>query len=412
MRRIARWFSLGLVAAASLAVGDDLPGPRAASAATSPTLRTCSTYSGPAWQQGAESGTRWVFVASEGLLCRDGRHWVNVLAPRIASTGTVDVQRFASGTWSCLTGRSLGLGFCTSREGGTARTLFVTTDSRQGQALRDALRAGGTSSVLGPLVGNGSASGGTIDLDGEEPLLPSPCTARPGSRWSRTAPDGDMWLSYAGGGITCLAAQGWVIDVSARMPVGTTPRQFEGGDSWHCIAGPNASSQGTRIGACARRANWRTSLEPRFSVIAGGVTMAVRSGLTARGYDQAIWEIAGASAPSFSLPQRCGHKGVVWHVGGVAGNRWLVGTSGGYPCPVASAAAAKLLARTESRTSDTTMLKGVRDAWRCHFVASTRTTTCTWNGVARVPSGRRALKLVFTPERTGGAAIVTAALAP
>jgi hypothetical protein len=196
------------------------------------------------------------------------------------------------------------------------------------------------------------------------------------------------------------------------MPTGTTPRQFDGGDGWHCTAGPNASRQGTRIGACARRTNWRTSLEPRFSVIAGGVTGDVRSGLTARGYDQAMWEIAGASASSFSAPQRCGHKGVTWTVAGVRGNRWLVGTSGGYPCVVASAAGDKLLARTQTRTSDTTMLKGVRDVWRCRFTAATRTTECSWNGVSRVPSGRRALKLVFTPERSGGQAIVNAALAP
>jgi hypothetical protein len=368
---------------------------------------------GPTWSQGGETGTRWNFIASANVLCREGRRYVDLLAPRIVSSGTVDVQRFASSDgWSCLTGRSLGLGYCNRGVGGEARIVFVVADSTQGRALGSALRAGGAGAVLGPVIGSGSGSGGAIDLDDEEAKQPTPCTARPGSPWSRTATAGNMWLSYAGGGITCLAAQGWVIDVSARMPLGTAPREFDGGDGWHCLAGPNASPRGSRIGACARRTNWRTSLEPRHAVIAGGLTTDLRSQLAAYGYDGAVWQLAGASAPATSQPRTCSHKGLVWRVGAASGNRWLVGAAGGYPCSVASSAATRLLAVTQDATADRTLRKGVRDAWRCQFTASTRTTACTWSGVSRIPSGRRALTLVFTPERSGAAAIVNAALAP
>lgn len=411
MSRSTRWWSACLLTAA-LAAAVGAVGPLGAAAETSPpTLVTCVSSHGPAWAYEGETGDEWRFIASPNVPCLEQRRFIGLLAPRILSTGSVDVVRFTTADgWSCLTGRTLALGYCNSRAGGESKIVFVVPTSRSGRVLKDALVGGGATAVLGPLIGNGTATGGRGTDDEPRALGPTPCTARAGSFWNRTLAEGNMWVAYAGGGITCLAAQGWIVDVSARMSSTTRPVEFDGGDGWRCIVGPNATRQGSRVGACARTTNWRTSLEPRFAVIAGGVPGAVRTRLASRGYDAAVWEIAGAAPASFALPRTCTAKGMAWRVGSSSGNRWLVGASGGYPCAVAASAAAKLLARTQNATADATNLKGVRDAWSCRFTAATRTTRCTWNG-GDAPRGRRALRLAFTPDRTGGQAIVSAALA-
>lgn len=409
MRRPIRWnctIAVG-VAVAAIAVGL-LGSPRAGAGTAADPLRSCGTFNGPSWTYDGVTDDEWRFIATENVPCFEQRPWIRLLAPRIMSTGTVDVVRFNSGTWSCLTARTLALGYCNSLAG-EARLVFVMPASPSTRVLKDALVAGGAGSVLGPVIGSGTPSGPRGADDEPQALRPSSCTARPGSYWNRTLATGNLWLTYAGGGITCLAAQGWVSDVSGRLSSSPNPVQFNGGDGWRCIIGPNAARLGKRVGACARTTNWRTSLEPRAAIIAGGVTSIERTLLLSTGYDAALWLIAGQSPPSFSEPRTCSTKGVSWRVGSSTGNRWLVGAAGGYPCPVAAAAAAKLLERTRTATADQTNLKGVRDKWSCRFVAVSRTTACTWSG-SNVPRSRRHMRMVFTPVRSGAAAIVDAAL--
>lgn len=410
MRTTIRWtctIAAGLVSTV-IAVGL-LGSPGASAGTTAEALRFCGTFNGPAWTYDGVTDDEWRFIASENVPCFEQRPWIRLLAPRIQSTGTADVVRFNDGAWSCLTARTLALGYCNSRAGAEARIVFVMPASPSTRALKDALVARGAGAVLGPVIGSGTASGPRGNDDEPQALRVSSCTARPGSYWNRTLATGNLWLSYAGGGITCLAAQGWVIDVSGRMSSSPNPVRFDGGDGWRCIIGANAARLGKRVGACARTTNWRTSLEPRFAVIAGGVTSIERTLLLSTGYDAALWLIAGQSPPSFSEPRTCTTKGVSWRIGTSTGNSWLVGTSGGYPCPVAAAAAATLLERTRTATADQTNLKGVRDKWSCRFVAASRTTSCTWSG-SNVPTSRRHMRIVFTPVRAGAATIVDAAL--
>ena len=353
MRRIVRVLTVTCVAAAALVAGAELPAPASALAATEPTFAACPALAGPGWTLGGESGSRWLFSRSAGMACSTGRRFVDLLGPRVASSGTVDVQRFTtSDGWACLAGRSLGLGLCTSRAGGTSRTVFVVTDSRQGQALLAALNAGGSSTVLGPLLGSGGGSGGLIDLDSEQDAVePTPCTPRPGSAWSRTAQGGNMWHSWAGGGITCLAAQGWVIDVSARMPLGPSPRLFDGGDGWRCLAGPTAGGQRPRAARRRLRANDELAHLARAALLRDrgrGVERRARAAHRPRLRRRDLGD-RGCIGTAASAVQRCGHKGLVWQIGAARGNTWLVGTSGGYPCVVAASAAVKLLAQTATR---------------------------------------------------------------
>lgn len=382
-----------------------------ASAATSPgALVDCGTAISAQWRQGADSSTKWVVLATRNLRCVAARSWVADLAPKAASSGTVDVVRFAGGDgWACLAGRSLLLGMCTSRDpAGTGnRVVMVIAASRANEFLIEGLASGSPSAAaaLTGLTGSGGSTGGlTVSaLRGRTGRAPTACVVTTGPAWRMGPRSGTQWRVYAGGGLTCLAAQGWLADLGSRLArhAGGAPAAFDGGDGWRCVVGKDAA-----VGACARGRTPREQggdVELKYVVVAPvGADEAVLRRIASHGYDAGIRTLFYPSARVGSF-ERCGSwKGVSWRASSATGNRWRLGVAGGYPCASALASAPTLAGWSVADTG--TRDVGVRGAWSCRSTAASLQTVCTWDGPS--PSDGRThakLRIALVADRTGSA---------
>lgn len=406
-RRTAR----GMLVAALVCVLALTPGLAEARPADDPFRQfvDCGPASGASWRLGTETGTRWRVLATPQVRCAQAMTLFAGVTSRVASRGAVDIVTYAGAPgWSCTAGRSFGYGLCTLHTSVLDHYVLIGAEARATEPLLRDVRAGtGIVSVLRWFTGSRPMWTPPTDSDAPPAQPPTACTPTTGALWSRTAPaGGNQWFTYTGGGMTCVAAQGWVADVSARIMRRTSGIvEFDGGDGWRCLLG----SAELRIGACARRSPQRTDLEPAWVVVLGGQTLDVRTPILGLGYDSALWHLAQRASASYRAARLCAAlaPGVTWNVDGVTGDSWLVGTIGGYPCEVAKGVAERLARQTRG---DMTRGVGIRTSWACTSTRATASITCTWKGVLPRIGAPPMLRVVVMANRPGALATLVPAL--
>jgi hypothetical protein len=398
---------LGLLVVAIFLVGSGSG--RAAAAAA---FTDCGSAVGARWQQGRDSGVKWHVLATPNFRCVGARGWVADLSARSASTGTVDTVRFAGGSgWSCFAGRSLLLGMCVSRDpaGGSDRVVIVLGASPANQFLFDGFKAGSasaTSALTGLLGSGGSGSGLTVTaLRGRTGRAPAVCTTIAGPGWRIVPQSGSTWRVYAGGGLKCLAAQGWVADLGARLAThrGGAPLEFDGGDGWRCVVG----TQNAYVGTCGRPRSAREpggDLELKYvTVVPAGVQEALVARVASNGFDAAVRTLFYPVSAEGAFRRCGGWKGASWRAGGVTSDRWLYGVAGGYPCRPTIGFLSTLATWAKNDTG--TRNVGVAGDWQCRSTAASLQTVCTWNGPPPASDRREhaPLRVAIVADRAGAA---------
>ena len=219
-----------------------------------------ATVGGAAWlREGASAKDRWYALASSSMRCDAVRALVAVVTARATSRGTVAQVAFVVDGWRCTADRDLKVGSCSVLLKGAARYVAVFPQNDYGQVsaltiyrgildLRDVAPTAEAPAGAGPSTPDPPA-----DAAAYRGQVAQRCTPVAGARWAfpertpagwtgtRPFPrgrSGDQWRVWALGGISCLAAQGWVADLSPRVV-----RDFTGlgglrtESQWSCVTG-------------------------------------------------------------------------------------------------------------------------------------------------------------------------------
>ncbi|MFN0156203.1 MAG: hypothetical protein ACKVUT_17655 [Gaiella sp.] len=342
--------------------------------ALAPPAIDCGTSPGAAFNVGGASGSTWYVLVSVGTTCETGRQLVAGLTRRVVSSGTTDQVAFRLGDWSCAVTRSGVLGGCSARIKGTARYVVVlgvstTNEIIRGQLLGNTIRL----DTIAPFPADPAPPPPPAPGGSYRGATPVRCTSVPGKPWQTPLPDrvaGNRWAVYAVGGLSCLAAQGWVADVTPRLP---GRREGAGGDffgdsGWHCWT----SGAGLLLATCARGTNPRGPLDPRGVVIVPDGFQRVLQGKNFSGsVELALSVIYDRRRPDQSElvdPRSCGPQnipGARWTLSKQSGTRWLVGVRGGYPCSLVQAPMLTQLGEWAVAPAGSTRRSGVAGAWRC-----------------------------------------------
>lgn len=336
----------------------------AAPAATAPSTTDCDAVRGAPFDAPEGTIEKWLLIVA-GTSCETGRSLVAQLTRRVTSSGTVDQVVFRLGDWSCSASRRSLIGGCSTLVKGAARYVivlgaFTTNEIIKQQALRGTIR-------LDTLAPRPTTTETPAPTDGR--LIPPPvrCSPVAGAPWVMPPParrTGTRWVVYAGGGLSCLAAQGWVADLSPRIPGRRTGvvGDFIDGD-WQCWT----SGAGLLLGTCVRATSPRGPFDFRGVVIApDGYQEGLPEGVVSFGFESALTELYRRRAADQSYlvaPRECGIRtvaGARWSNGAESTTRWLVGVRA-YPCGLVLGSFLTQLAEWAAGPASTRVF----GLWRC-----------------------------------------------
>lgn len=356
-----------------------------------------ATVRGAAWlREGGDAKDQWYALASATMRCDAVRGIVAGLTAKATSRGTVAQLAFVVDGWRCTADRDLRVGSCSVLQGGSARhvAVFPQNDMGMTSALsiyRGLLDLADVSPRAEPPVGSTEpAPAPAPDPAAYRGAPAQRCTAITGTRWqfAASAPagwprratyptgrSGDRWRVWALGGISCLAAQGWVADLAPRVVrdargMGGLPTESQ----WTCVTGGGE----LLVGLCQRSTDPRGLFDHRGLVIAPDVGDAYLPFSTIS-YEEVWHEMlrfnAAAERP-LTEPQLCLDRrlpAAQWTVDGVSGTRWAVGSVGGYLCGFLLASGLERLTTFAASTgSPRSITGGVGGQWRCTRNAGAR----------------------------------------
>jgi hypothetical protein len=325
---------------------------------------------GAAWTTSALSGTGWYLLADRATVCAHARGLLPELSRRSASRGTAGRVVFPlPGGWTCAASRAALQAGCSRLVKGQARyVVAIAATGGAGELTARILLDGDAdarSFAPAPSSGSTPSEPARRAAPGEE------CSPVRGRAWSvgtgARRPEGSTWRVAAVGGLSCLAARGWVDDLTARMPGGTRRHvvDFDGGDGWRC----RTSDPPLLLGVCARANGARGPLDFRGVVVAPALNQP-----SLRGLPLTIEEAVAAISDSRPDPRREGRPalcseglfpGKRWTVGSQSGTRWLIAQRGGYPCQLSLGAAKAVLLEWALAEPGTRTTAGVAGSWTC-----------------------------------------------
>ena len=417
-------------------------------------LFPCGTKQGPRWTvPGGRTGTDWaLFGIDENASCTLATEWVNRIGSQVVrgSTTLANVFRidFRGIDYGCIAVRSILIGVCRQGNGGhgslgvlvignAAENPYTSVFTRNAAALDAPLPLHPPTRFAFP-----SSSGAPVDCN--------PISRR---AWEIRRKTGDLpvvergttWR-IVGDQLTCDAIARTSLParlaIAAYSAVGHGEAiRFTTDDGWACIAARTIQDQnsthtqvvtGVPVTGCARYlqpfGNTAAGFFQQFTVIpqaraaADHLPVIRRFGITAT----IAFELQrdGGSVLGGGRAWHCGGEQVIddvrWSHGSESREKWLIATSGGYPCHVATAIFKQFLARQALIPTDSGILTAVErdDPWRCTREAAAAMAMCTFDARAvqalrelfGLSSSLKPLKVGIIGSYSGAQAILDRAL--